>query len=93
MSPTWYEERTEPEETYRGKLVTRVPVISPGGRTRLLYELEIGDEAPLAIYAPEIEETLERLTDRDVELVGKLVDLSSEGFGVELWLAPKALAD
>lgn len=60
--------------------------VSPGGRDRLVFELHPRAGAPLPIYAPEAEEALHRAAGDDVELVGKIVDLSAEGFGVELWL-------
>jgi hypothetical protein len=61
-------------------------VVSPGGRTRLLFELEIVPGKRLGIYAPAHEEILRKAIDKQAVLVGKLVDLSSEGHGVELWL-------
>lgn len=92
-NPSWYQDRPEPEETYRGRLRERVPVISPGGRTRLLYELDIEAASPLAIYAPDIERTLRNLRGQQVTLVGKVVDLSDEGFGREFWLGPHSVRD
>lgn len=86
MTPSWYDARPEPEAICQGTVRSTTPVISPGGRTRLLFELEIAPGKRLAIYAPTHEETLRKAIDRDAVLVGKVVDLSSEGHGVELWL-------
>jgi hypothetical protein len=41
---------------------------------------------PVAIYAPALEERLHALVDQPVVLIGKMVDLSHEGFGPELWV-------
>lgn len=88
MSTGWYEERSEPERVYRGRLGPRTTGASPGGRTRLLFELDTGERV-LAIYAPIHEPVLEGLAGRRVELVGKIVDLGDEGFSPELWLNPE----
>ena len=56
---------------------------------RLPYRLLIhGDLIP--VYGPAFEDRLDRLVDQPVVLVGKLVDLSSEGFGRELGSALSA---
>ena len=86
MTASWYETRPEPEEVFQGSLRASTPVVSPSGRTRLLFELEIVSGERLAIYAPTHEETLRTAVGREVVLVGKVVDLSSEGYAVELWL-------
>jgi hypothetical protein len=86
VTPSWYDARPEPEAVYQGTLRSTTPVISPGGRTRLLFELEITPGKRLAIYAPAHEGILRKAVDQEAVLVGKIVNLSSEGHGVELWL-------
>jgi hypothetical protein len=88
MMPAWYEARTEPETRYEGVLRRRPSVAGPAGRTRLDFELEIGPGNALALYAPGQEEALRQEVDRRVVLLGKVVDLTTEGHGLELWLRP-----
>lgn len=87
MIPSWYEERPEPEKTYRGLLVAATPVTSPGGRTRLLYVLHLEDQdGRLPVYAPDLEDQLQNLAGSRVAVIGRVVDLTDEGYGAELWL-------
>jgi hypothetical protein len=44
-------------------------------------------EGSLDVYAASAERLLAPLEGREVTATGKVVDLSSEGFGVELWPA------
>ena len=84
--PQWYLERPEPETVWAGVLRRRPSMVGPSGRTRLLFELEDRDGRTLPIYGPPAEEALDGLADRHVGISGKLVDLSAEGLGRELWI-------
>jgi hypothetical protein len=64
----------------------RRPPSGPAGRAALAYALE-GEGRSLDVYAANVEEVLAGFVDRTVVASGKLVDLSDEGFGKELWLA------
>ena len=85
-SSGWYSERPEPEVTLIGTLHHRVSGIGPGNRLGLAYELEQADGKLLPVYVPTADESLRPLIGHSTELTGKLVDLSAEGFGVELWI-------
>ncbi|MBA2304984.1 MAG: hypothetical protein H0W08_20465 [Acidobacteria bacterium] len=85
-APGWYAEREEPEETMLGLLRSRETGASPMGRTRLLFELVLPDGSALPIYGPDPEAALSGLVGREVRVTGRVVDLSSEGFGQELWV-------
>ncbi len=85
MSESWYDERTEPEQSVSGVLRAAPALSTPGGRDRLPYRLLVAGHA-LPVYGPAVEDRLDRLVDQHVELVGKVVDLSAEGFGPELWV-------
>jgi hypothetical protein len=90
----WYRERPEPQGSWSGVLRRREVVTSPGGRDRLLFELEQPDGERLVIYGPPAEGVLELYVDGSVRLDGKLVDLTGEGLGRELWIArPDAVHD
>jgi hypothetical protein len=85
--PAWYRERHEPEETFVGIVRERETGASPMGRTRLLFELERGDGTILPIYGPHLEAALTPLVGRTAHIRGRVVDLASEGLGLELWAA------
>jgi hypothetical protein len=78
----WYRERTEAERDWDGTLRRRTVIAGPNARTALRYSL-IVDGRMLAVYAPT--DRLEPFVDARVRIRGKLVDLSPEGFGPELW--------
>lgn len=81
----FYLERPEPEESFRG--ILRRAEVREGPDTRdLPFRLEVGDER-LSVYTSGFDETLQTLVDREVEAIGKRIDLRHEGFGVEIWLA------
>lgn len=82
----WYRARSEPEVLWRGVLQPREVELGPGARQALLYQL-ITEEGDLAVYAANAQPRLEPLVGRQVSVVGKLVDLSDEGLGQELWIA------
>lgn len=86
MSQRWYDERPEPERSVSGVLRARTTSSTPGGRDRLPYRLHLDDGDLIPVYGPGVEDRLARLVDQHVELVGKVVDLSVEGFGRELWV-------
>ena len=88
----WYRARPEPERRWRGELRERPTVAGPGGRTSLSFTL-LADEGELPVYAAGVAQRLAPLTDRRVEVLGKLVDLRSEGLGQELWIATIGPAD
>jgi hypothetical protein len=85
MSESWYDDRAEPEQSVSGVLKAAATPSTPGGRDRLPYRLLVDGES-VAVYGPALEDRLGDLVDQPVVLVGKLVDLSDEGFGPELWV-------
>ena len=87
----WYAERPEPEKQWHGVLRRREPPAGPAGRAALAYALEV-DGASIDIYAANVEAVLSGFLDRAIIATGKLVNLSGEGFGNELWLASIRLA-
>ena len=60
-------------------------------RQALSYALELEGRS-IDIYAANAEAALGRFAGRPVVAAGKLVDLSGEGLGEELWLASIRLA-
>jgi hypothetical protein len=81
----WYRARPEREEERTGVLRKRQPGKGPNSRSALRYTFH-DDKESLFVYAPAKLETFERLTGKRVTALGKLVDLSAEGFGLELWI-------
>jgi hypothetical protein len=82
----WYRARPEREEEWEGVLEKLDPTIGPAGRTTLTFALRTG-ERRLPIYAAGVQDRLAPYVGRSVLVTGKLVDLSSEGLGKELWVA------
>jgi hypothetical protein len=82
----WYAERPEPEEDLSGLLRRREPPSGPAARAALAFTL-LTAEREVAIYAAHADAILGPLDGLRVEARGKLVDLTSEGYGEELWLA------
>jgi hypothetical protein len=82
----WYRERSEPEKEWRGVLREREVKVGPATRTALTYKL-VRDDQELPIYAANVAPKLAPFVGRQVLIRGKLVDLSKEGFGRELWIA------
>lgn len=82
----WYKARSEQEQPFRGRLRPREVTSGPGSRTALRYAL-VTDDSTLPVYAPDENDRLRRFVERRVVARGKRVDLASEGFGVELWIA------
>ena len=81
----WYRARQEPEKLWRGVLRERDVTVGPASRTALLYTL-ITENSQLLVYAAKVGRQLASLVGRQVLVRGKLVDLSGEGFGQELWI-------
>ena len=63
----------------------RDPIDGPAARATLRFSLVTG-EGELPIYAAGVAKKLEPYVDKHVAVRGKLVDLSEEGFGLELWV-------
>jgi len=85
-APEWYREREEPERTWEGRLERRVGALGPAARGGLGYELDVGDER-LPVYSVHLGDRLEPLVGRRVTVRAKIIDLSAEGYGRELWPA------
>ena len=81
----WYTERAEPERTWRGVLRRREPPVGPDARTALTYTF-ISTDGEIDVYAAHVEEILAPLVGLLVMARGKLIDLSDEGYGAELWV-------
>jgi hypothetical protein len=80
----WYRSGAEPERTWQGTLRRRDVVTGPNTRTALRYALAT-DTLTIPVYGPQSTDRLEPFVDARVLVRGKLVDLSAEGFGTELW--------
>ena len=83
---SWYVEAIETEQVLSGRLQRHTPPGGPAGRASLAYALASGNRV-IPVYAPERQHVFESLLGRQVEIEGKLVDLTDEGFGIELWPA------
>jgi hypothetical protein len=81
----WYRARPEPEEAWRGVLRERDTPTGPATRTSLRYTLVAGGEG-VPVYAAQEMDQLAPFVGHEVAVHGKLVDLSAEGFGKELWI-------
>jgi hypothetical protein len=86
-SRPWYRERPEPEEELEGLLLAAPPAaLGPASRGTVGFILQTpGADHP--VYSAGMDDVLRSLGGRRVRVRAKLVDLSSEGFGVELWVA------
>ena len=82
----WYQARPEPEKQWRGVLRKRDAPLGPATRGALSFTLVTADKS-LPVYAANVEQRLGPFVGRQVLVSGKLVDLSQEGFGEELWIA------
>ncbi|HET8678757.1 MAG TPA: hypothetical protein VFM39_01465 [bacterium] len=85
-SRDWYRERPEPERAYSGKLHERRVPVGPGDRAGLDYVL-ISDTAEIPVYSAGASHLLQGFVGTMVRARGKLVDLTGEGSGKELWCA------
>ena len=87
----FYQERAEPEETFHGVLRRQKVRVGPNTRGMPLRLSEEKGEQ-LAVYVSGFDlEALRPFVERRVEIVGKRIDLRSEGYGVEVWIATIAL--
>lgn len=82
---SWYHERPEPEQEQTGILERRKPETGPNSRSALRYSFRARKRS-LDVYAPGTDR-LSRFVGAPIIALGKIVDLRSEGFGVEFWIA------
>lgn len=82
----WYLERPEPEMEWRGLLQERDVPVSPTSRAGVRYLL-ITKDKQFPVYAANVEQQFATFVGHSVIVRGKLVDLSNEGYGQELWIA------
>jgi hypothetical protein len=82
----WYLGRPEQEGVWRGELRRREVPTGPAARTTLVFAL-VTEESVLPVYGARVEAGLAQFVDRTVVAHGKLVDLTAEGYGPELWVA------
>jgi hypothetical protein len=81
----WYRARPEPESVWSGTLKHRDEPVGPATRGGLAYTLGTAREQ-VNVYAPNVSSLLDDFVGRPVLIHGKLVDLSHEGGGRELWI-------
>jgi hypothetical protein len=79
----WYHARQEPETSWRGVLEKRDVPVGPATRLSLLYVLVTPDRQ-VPVYAANAEHLLTSYVGRQVLAHAKLVDLTNEGYGLEL---------
>lgn len=82
----WYQNQPEPENVWRGLLMRRELIRGPATRLGLSFEL-VTDKGSVPVYASGAEDRLDPFVGCRVFVRGKLVDLSQEGYGQELWIA------
>jgi len=80
----WYRDQREPERDWEGVLSARAAGAGPNTREALGHLLQMR-ERNVPVYTPSLRATLQPFINRRVRIVGKLIDLSREGFGEELW--------
>jgi hypothetical protein len=85
-SADWYQSRPEPERIWTGTLQERRVGVGPESRGGLSYVL-VSDLGQLNVYAANAEALLAGFLGRSVRVRGKLVDLTQQGHGKELWPA------
>jgi len=91
-SEPWYRQSVEPEQKWQGVLQERDVPRGPASRSALSFNLLEENGRLINVYAANIEEILAPFAGQEVHIQGKLVDLSHEGFGPELWIAFITLA-
>lgn len=84
-SAPWYLERTEKEQVLEGVLHKREGALGPGARGGLNFALE-SKGVILPVYSSGADEKLTLFVGHNVRARGKVVDLTKEGFGKELWI-------
>jgi len=81
----WYCDHPIKERSWEGIVTRRVIGLGPADRMALTLALKtVEEEIPL--YTAGVEEKLEPFVDKQVKVIGKLVDLENEGFGPEIWI-------
>jgi hypothetical protein len=81
----WYRDRVEQEAVWRGELRERRLPSGPSDRIGLDHVL-LADTEEIAIYSAGAAELFQPFLGRQVKVIGKLIDLSGEGGGRELWV-------
>lgn len=81
----WYRDQPMKEQTWEGVVTRRVIGLGPADRMALTLALKTVEEE-IPIYTAGAEETLQSFLNKRVRLIGKLVDLTNEGFGPEIWI-------
>ncbi len=84
-SEPWYRERPESEQEWTGRLRKADSPQGPGSRDSLAFTFHTRSQS-LPVYASGVVGKLDRFRGLRVTARGKMVDLHSEGFGLELWL-------
>jgi hypothetical protein len=82
----WYCDRRESEKSWRGVLQKRDAPLGPATRPSQSYVL-VTNKTRLPVYAANVDGQLAPYVGRRVVVRGKLVDLTRDGFGEELWVA------
>jgi hypothetical protein len=82
----WYIARPEAEQEWRGVLRERHVTLGPASRATVSLELIVEGGDPLPVYAATIRPRLAQHIGSTVTIRGKLVDLTHEGQGKELWI-------
>lgn len=82
----WYVARPEAEQEWRGVLRERDVTLGPASRAAVSFELVVEGGQPLPVYAANIRPRLAQHVGSNVTIRGKLVDLTQEGHGEELWI-------
>ena len=82
----WYIARPEAEQEWHGVLRERPVTLGPESRAALSFELVVDGGQPLPVYAANIRPRLAAHVGSHVTIRGKLVDLTPEGYGEELWI-------
>ena len=82
----WYVARSEVERELRGVLRERTVTLGPASRAAVSLELVVEERQPLPVYAANVRPQLAQHVGRRVTIRGKLVDLTQEGYGKELWI-------
>jgi hypothetical protein len=81
----WYLGDPTPESTWKGVLRAKCDPQGPASRPANAFVL-FTDRGTLDVYAPLRQEDFASLLGAEIVVQGKLVDLTAEGFGSELWV-------
>lgn len=86
----FYRERPEREQVLEGRL--RRSEVRTGPNTRDMPFALLVNDRRYVVYSGGVEDkVLAPFVGRDIEIVGKLIDQSAEGFGDEIWIARLSL--